>query len=128
MQAADAPRLAAAYFLVQAAAVVLWWGMLLVVPASRPWFLPAGRLDAQFVAFLAPDLVVLSMGSAITGALALRKHPLARPGSWFVVGAVMYATVYTLAWTVLVQAPVLSVLLMIAAAAGSIASARALRA
>jgi hypothetical protein len=127
MQAADAPRLAAVYFLVQAAAVVLWWGMLLVVPASRPWFLPTGRLDPQFVAFLAPDLVVLSAGSAITGLSSFRQHPLARPGSWFVVGAVMYAAFYTLAWTVLVQAPVLSALLMIAAAAGSIAGARALR-
>jgi hypothetical protein len=128
MKAADAPRLAAAYFLVQAAAVALWWGMLLVVPASRPWFLPAGRLDPPFIAFLAPDLVVLSAGSAVTGVLALGQHPVARPGSWFVVGAVMYAAFYTLAWTVLVQAPVLSAVLMAAAAAGSIASARALRA
>jgi hypothetical protein len=127
MQAAEAPRLAAAYFIVQAAAVAFWWGMLFAVPASRPWFLPDGRLDQQFIAFLAPDLVVLSMGSAITGGFALRQHPLARPGSWFVVGAVTYATVYTLAWTVLVQAPVLSALLMIAAAAGSSAAARALR-
>jgi hypothetical protein len=127
MQAAGAPRLAAAYFLVQAAAVAIWWGMLLVVPASRPWFLPADRLDPPFVAFLAPDLFVLSAGSAITGLSSLRQHPLARPGSWFVVGAVMYATVYTLAWTVLVHAPVLSAVLMIAAAAGSIAGARALR-
>jgi hypothetical protein len=127
MQAADAPRLAAAYFLVQAAAVALWWGMLLAVPGSRQWFLPAGRLDPQFIAFLAPDLVVLSAGSAITGVFALRQHPSARPGSWFVVGAVMYAAFYTLAWTVLVHAPVLSALLMIAAAAGSIAAVRALK-
>jgi hypothetical protein len=126
MQAADAPRLAAAYFLVQAAAVAAWWGMLLAVPGSRPWFLPAGRLDPAFVAFLAPDLVVLSAGSAITGVFALRQHPLARAGSWFVAGAVTYATFYTLAWTVLVQAPVLSAFLMMAAAAGSIAAARAL--
>src|SRR5262245_44866744 len=105
MQAAEAPRLAAAYFLVQAAAVAVWWGMLIAVPGSRPWFLPAGRIDPAFVAFLAPDLVVLSAGSAITGVLAPKSPQLARTGSWFVVGAVMYATAYTLAWTVLVGAP-----------------------
>jgi hypothetical protein len=128
MPAADAPRLAGAYFLVQAVLVPLWWSMLFAVPASRDWFLPSRDLDPAFVAFVAPDLIVLSVASAITGVLAPRTPQLARTGSWFVVGAVMYATAYTLAWTALVAAPWLSAALMMAAAAGSIASARALRA
>jgi hypothetical protein len=128
MPAADAPRLAAAYFFVQAVLVPLWWSMLFAVPASRDWFLPSRDLDPAFVAFVAPDLIVLSVASAITGVLAPRTPQLARTGSWFVVGAVMYATAYTLAWTALVAAPWLSAALMMAAAAGSIASARALRA
>lgn len=128
MPAADAPRLAAAYFLVQAVLVPLWWSMLFAVPASRDWFLPSRDLDPAFVAFVAPDLIVLSVASAITGVFAPRTPQLARTGSWVVVGAVMYATAYTLAWTALVGAPWLSAALMMAAAAGSIASARALRA
>ena len=128
MPAADAPRLAAAYFLAQAVLVPLWWSMLFAMPASRDWFLPSRDLDPAFVAFVAPDLIVLSVASAITGVLAPRTPQLARTGSWFVVGAVMYATAYTLAWTALVAAPWLSAALMMAAAAGSIASARALRA
>ena len=128
MPAANAPRLASAYFLIQAGAVPLWWSMLFAVPASRDWFLPSRDLDPAFVAFVAPDLVVLSVASAITGVLATRTPQLARTGSWFVVGAVMYATAYTLAWTALVGTPWLSAALMVAAAAGSIASARALRA
>ena len=128
VRAADAPRLAAAYFLVQAVLVPLWWSLLFAVPASRDWFLPSRDLEPAFVAFVAPDLVVLSVASAITGAFASRTTQVARTGSWFVVGAVMYATAYTLAWTALVAAPWLSAALMIAASAGSIASARALRA
>lgn len=128
MPAANAPRLAAAYFLVQAVLVPLWWAMLLVVPVSRDWFLPARGLDPAFVAFVAPDLAVLSVGSAIAGVLARGNHRMARPAAWFVFGAVLYATVYTLAWTVLVDSPFLSAALMIAASAGSAFGARALRA
>jgi hypothetical protein len=126
MQAAGAPRLAAVYFLVQAALVPLWWGMLFSVPASRGWFLPVSDLDPAFRTLLLPDLAVLAFGSAVAGALALRQHAMARPAAWFVVGALAYATAYTVAWTIHTGAPLLSTVLMLAAAGASIICARRL--
>lgn len=126
MREAGASRLAAGYFLTQAALVPLWWGMLFVAPASRAWFLPAPELDPAFRALLLPDLAVLALGSAITAGLALVSHPMARSAAWLVVGAVAYATAYAVAWTIHVGAPMLSTVLMLAAAGASIISARRL--
>jgi hypothetical protein len=122
----EASRLPAAYLLVQAALVPLWWIMLFAVPASRAWFLPASDFDPAFRALLLPDLAVLALGSAVAGALALVRHAMARPAAWFVAGAIAYATAYSVAWTIHTGAPLLSTVLMLAAAGASIICARRL--
>jgi hypothetical protein len=126
MHAADARRLAAVYFLIQAAAVPLWWAMLFAVPASQSWFLPRSGLDPMFAILLVPDLGVLSLGSGVAGALELKHHHRSRDAAWLVVGAALYATVYTIAWTILIGAPALSAGLMLAAGTASVASARSM--
>src|SRR5688572_21769566 len=104
----EASRLAAGYFLLQAALVPLWWVLLFAAPASRAWFLPTLEVDPTFRALLLPDLAVLALGSAMAGGLAAARHPMARSAGWIVVGAIAYATAYTVAWTLHTGAPVLS--------------------
>jgi len=108
------------YFNVQAGAVALWWLMLYAAPSSRAWFFPAGKLEDPLLAFVIPDLVVLSAGSALAALLRHRRRSSARWAAWFVSGAVWYAASYTVAWAVLLDAPLLSVALMLAAAFGSV--------
>jgi len=115
---------AGAYFLVQAAAVVLWWIALARWPAVRPWFLPGAALDAAFAAFAASDLLVLAPLSALTAWLSATSRSWAPAAAWLTTGAVCYAAAYTVAWAPLVGAPVLSPLAMLAAAIGSVVSAR----
>ena len=127
MHAAGASRLAAWYFLVQAASIPAWWGLMYEMPASREWFLPSASLEAPVLAFSAPDLFVLGLGSAVAGVLALQQHPAARPAAWLTVGAVAYSTVFTIAWSLLDAVPIISPAGMLAAAVLSVLSARHLR-
>jgi hypothetical protein len=126
MRALGASRLAAWYFLAQAASIPAWWGLMYVMPASREWFLPSRTLEPAVLAFAAPDLLVLGLGSAIAGALAVRTHPLARAAAWLTVGAVAYSTVFTIAWSLLDAVPIISPAGMLAASVLSVLSARRL--
>jgi hypothetical protein len=112
------------YFLVQAVAVVLWWVALAIWPAARPWFLPGTSIDPAFAAFAGADLLVLAPLSAVTSWLAASGRSWAPVAAWLTTGAVCYSAAYTVVWTPLVGAPVLSPLAMIAAAAGSVTCAR----
>ena len=127
MQATGASRLAAWYFLAQAASIPAWWGLMYALPESRTWFLPSAGLEPAVLAFSAPDLIVLGLGSACAGVLALQQHPAARPAAWLTVGAVAYSTVFTIAWSLLDAVPIISPAGMLAAAVLSVLSARQLR-
>jgi len=127
MQATGASRLAAWYFLAQAASIPAWWGLMYALPESRTWFLPSAALEPAVLAFSVPDLIVLGLGSACAGALALQQHPAARPAAWLTVGAVAYSTVFTIAWSLLDAVPIISPAGMLAAAVLSVLSARQLR-
>ena len=116
--------LGATYFLLQGIAVIAWWLGLAYVSGFPRLFLPVGALDSAFIAFAAPDVVVLALGSIITAALSFRGRPSARIGAWLTTGAVAYAAVYTVTWTALVDAPRLSAALMLAAMVLSVWCAR----
>ena len=115
-QAGTAPdRRAAAYLVAQTVAVLAWWMAVITSHPVREWFFPYGGLDPAFVAFLLPDLVFIVGGSLLVARRRARGAAAARPG--MLLGAVGYATLYTLGWTFLVRAPpasaVATVLLMI---------------
>jgi hypothetical protein len=104
-------RRAAAYLVVQAAAVLVWWVAVIGSHAARNWFFPYGGLDPAFVAFLLPDLAFVVAGSLVVARKKLRGGARTRT-SGVPLGAVGYATLYTVAWTFLVQAPPTSAIAM----------------
>jgi len=90
-------RLAAAGFLVLVGAGTLaWWGMLIMVPASRRWFLAAGAPPATLWAFLVADLLLVA-GTSLAAASGLTRG---RSWGWPLLciqaGASMYASLYAL--------------------------------
>src|SRR5262245_16350100 len=117
-------KLAGPYFLLQGAAVVFWWLLIAFVGAARPQFLPGGVVDSAFSAFAAPDVLVLAAASLTAGVQAMRRHPAAGRWAWVATGAALYAAVYTIAWTVIRDAPPLSSVLMAIAAVLSVWCAR----
>jgi hypothetical protein len=105
-------RRAAAYLVAQAGAVLVWWVAVLGWHPPREWFFPYGGLDPAFVAFLLPDLVFIVGGSLV---VARRKAlgEAATRASAILLGAVGYATLYTVVWTVLLRAPPASAVAMV---------------
>jgi hypothetical protein len=97
-------RGAPVYLAAQAAVVLVWWVAVLALPTVRGWFFPYGGLDPAFVAFVVPDLAFIVAGSLVVARRRLRGEaaPLARG---VLLGAVGYATLYTLGWTFLLHAP-----------------------
>jgi len=120
----DTRRISGAFFLLQAAAIPSWWLLLGVVPASRRWFLPADVLSLEFQALVAPDVVVFAGASAVAGVLAWRERPAARTAAWIAAGSALYATAFTIHWSVLTGAPVLSSAAMVASAILTVLCAR----
>ena len=97
-------RSAAAFLVAQAVAVLGWWVVVFVTRGAREWFFPYGGLDPAFVAFLLPDLVLIVGGSLLVARHRLRgtAPPVA---SGILLGAVVYKTLYTAAWTFLLHTP-----------------------
>jgi hypothetical protein len=118
-QAGTAPkRRAIVYLRLQAAGVFAWWVAVIASHPVREWFFPYGGLDPAFAAFLLPDLVFIVGGSLV---VARRKARGADPGraAAILLGAVGYATLYTLGWTFLVRAPPASAIAMALLAIGT---------
>jgi hypothetical protein len=111
-------RRAAAYLVAQAAVVLIWWVAVIGWHRAREWFFPYGGLDPAFVAFLLPDLVFIVGGSLV---VARRKAggDAATRASAILLGAVGYATLYTLVWTILLKAPPASAAAMVGLAIGT---------
>src|SRR5688572_17509308 len=92
---------AAAYFALQGLAVIGWWAVLLVVPASRRYFLLDRNSDVSLMAFWLADLSFLGIGSLAAAWLCLRDHGYKHIASWFVTGAISYVAVYCLTLAVM---------------------------
>ncbi len=112
-------RLAVPYLWLQAAAVAAWWLALWLWPAARPAFTIGDWPASTLFAFSLPDLVVIVVGSA-AGAHGLgRQRPWARPLLWALAGAVGYATLWCAGALLATGSGWLSLLLMLASAAGT---------
>ena len=116
-------RAAAGYLIAQAALVLGWWGAVFASQAVRGWFFPYGGLDPAFAAFVLPDLGFIVGGSLYVARKRFRGDPAAR-ASGVLLGAVGYATVYTLGWTFALQAPAAGVLVMLVMSAGTFRACR----
>jgi hypothetical protein len=116
---------ASLYFFVQGIAVVLWWAALLHVPGAKDWFVPPGALSHEFRSLVMPDLAVLAAGSLAVSWMIRAHHRRAGTVALLILGAVLYATVYTVSWALHVDAPALSVALMALSLVGTTIAARA---
>jgi len=119
--ARDAAR--AIGFTILAAGVAVWWALILHVPVTRPWFFPDGVMEHAFRSFVMPDLLILSLGSAIAAWRLWTGRP-AVAAAWFTAGATCYAALYTIGWSLHEDVPLASPLLMAAAAALALICAR----
>ncbi len=106
------------YLGTQAILVVAWW-MSLSYPSARASFLPGSTLEPAFAAFLVPDLVLVVAGSLVAAVLVLLRSRARLAICCCLLGAVAYATLYTVAWTVAVSAPWFGAALMVLALVGT---------
>lgn len=109
-------RFGAGYFLFQGLVVGTWWLLLWRRPEMRGLFLPPGAGLVELLAFATPDLVIIAVGSLVTGGLTLVRSPWALPLGWLVAGAVDYAFLYCVSWATLRDGGWLSVAAMAPAA------------
>jgi hypothetical protein len=114
---------AAGYLVVQALAVLLWWVAVFLSGRIRTWFFPYGGLDPAFAAFVLPDLVFVVGGSLFVARQRLRGIAAPR-ASGVLLGAVGYATLFTLGWTVALQAPPASAVAMLLLSIGTFRACR----
>jgi protein-S-isoprenylcysteine O-methyltransferase Ste14 len=111
------------YFAAQAAAIGAWWLYLAVEPAARELFLPPGASPVELIAFQLPDLLVAVPASLVAGIALLSNRRWAAAPAWACAGAVDYAFVYCVAWSLLRRGGWLNVVLMAPAALLSTVSA-----
>ena len=103
---------AAIYFVVQGLAVIVWWVVLYFFPSTRQYFSLERLSERSLMAFWLADLSFLGIGSLITGWLCYRDNEYSRIVSWFVTGAVSYASAYCFAFTLMTDVGWLGVTLM----------------
>lgn len=104
------------FFALQSAAFAAWWLYLWLFPASRSIFLPPGAAEIELLAFALPDLLVAALASAAAAISLAVGARWAVPLAWFSAGAVVYATVYCIAWAALRNGGWINVALMSPAA------------
>lgn len=88
------------YFAFQGFAVIVWWLLLIAVPNSRKFF-QMGDSEVNLLAFWLPDLLLLAIGSLITGWLIAGNSELKLIAVWFAVGTISYATLYCLSFALM---------------------------
>lgn len=108
-------RAAPMYFAAQALAIAAWWVALLARPEWREAFRPPGAEDADLLAFILPDAIVVAL-SLVAAAALWRGHAWGAPLAWGVAGAIGYATAYLVAWATLRDGAWLAVVAMVPAA------------
>jgi len=114
-----------AYFALQGVAVISWWLVLLLVPSTRAYF-RMGSSAEVLLAFWLPDLLLLGGGSLAGAWLCLREHSLSLLALCAVCGAVVYASLYCLAFALSTETGWLGVALMLPAMFLSVASTLAI--
>ncbi len=109
-------RLAGFYFAFQALALGAWWGLLAVDPAAEALFLPPGAARPELVAFRLPDLLVALPASLLAAVAILAGRRWAPLPAWVAAGALDYAFLYCVGWSLLREGGWLNVVLMAPAA------------
>ncbi|MFN7928598.1 MAG: isoprenylcysteine carboxylmethyltransferase family protein [Blastocatellia bacterium] len=102
------------YFVGQGAAILLWWLLLWLVPDARPYF-QIGGSETALLAFWLPDLLLLGAGSLLGSYLCYRQHRFALLVLCVVCGAMSYASLYCLAFSLWTDASWLNVVFMVPA-------------
>jgi protein-S-isoprenylcysteine O-methyltransferase Ste14 len=88
------------YFLAQALAIAAWWTYLYVQPSAAALFLPDGAAEEDLRAFQMPDLIVAMPVSLAAAVSIFRSLRWAMPLAWFAAGAMVYAFVYCVGWSI----------------------------
>ncbi len=92
-------RFAGWYFFVQALGIAAWWVYLSAESSAVPLFLPRGAAEADLRAFQTPDLFVAVPASLAASASIFLSLRWAMPLAWFAAGAMVYAFVYCVGWS-----------------------------
>lgn len=112
------------YLALQGVATIVWWLLLWAEPAIRHYFKPPDYPDSALLSFWLADLAGVAAGSIGSAILLLRRHPRALVVLWVTTGGVVYGALYCLAVMLSTGSGQLSVVLMIPAAALTVAVAR----
>jgi protein-S-isoprenylcysteine O-methyltransferase Ste14 len=108
-------RSAFLYFAIQGLAVITWWIILYARPVVRSYFQLEPESQNSLIAFWLPDLVFIASGSLAAALLIYLQNKYESAAMWFVTGAVSYAAVYTLAFSLMTDRGWLGVTLMLPA-------------
>ena len=112
-------RLPAAYLLVQSLLGAVWWILLFLRPSTRRVFVPEQFLDAVLLSLAAADVALFVLGSLFAGLALLWNWKHSRAICLIVLGAVTYATLMCLGWFAITGQPIVSVICMMLATAGT---------
>jgi len=93
---ASIERTAAWYCLGQSVLTLVWWGWLVVFPEHRAFFWPEDWPPLSLNAFCLADILFIAMLGLIVSAFAFQQSPFSRPGLWLMLGAIGYASTYTI--------------------------------
>ena len=116
------PSLLAFYFVLQGIAIVAWWLVLLVVPASREFFLPRHLDELALLGFWLSDALAAA-GSLYAGWCMFRASRNRVASVWFVAGCMTYAALYCVGISILAGSGWLAAAFMAPAAILSVGGA-----
>jgi protein-S-isoprenylcysteine O-methyltransferase Ste14 len=116
-------RFAGWFFTAQGLAIGAWWIFLFAFPADRQLFVPPGASELDLLAFGWPDLIVAVPASLGAGLAVLLRSGWGLPLAWLAAGAIDYAFVYCVGWSLLRQGGWTNVVFMAPAALLSTVSA-----
>jgi protein-S-isoprenylcysteine O-methyltransferase Ste14 len=94
-------RFAGWFFTAQGLAIGAWWLLLFAFPADRQLFVPPGASELDLLAFSLPDLIVAVPASLAAGLAVLLRFRWGLPLAWLAAGAINYAFVYCVGWSLL---------------------------
>lgn len=107
---------AAVYFILQGISVALWWATLWLKPEMRTYFVLERTSETSLLAFWPVDIIMLAVGSLITGVFFQFNNRHAHIPATLVAGGLGYAVLYTLGFALMTDTGWLGVLLMSPAA------------
>jgi protein-S-isoprenylcysteine O-methyltransferase Ste14 len=116
-------RIGGWYFTVQGLAILAWWSYLTLVPSAERFFIPPGASEIELRAFQLPDLLAAAPTSVAGGVAILLGSRWAIPLAWATAGAMVYAFLYCVSWSLLRDGGWLNVAMMAPAALLSTVSA-----